>query len=148
MALSSYLKPTCQTSRKDSDSGLFVSDNGLDEQWFTGKENRENILQSIDEGSFKMEKFRETLTDDAQGPEQDRVFKDLTPEEKDRYKADDNKVVLDEEQLLFISDGQDNTFDDDVDEAPVQDLALNNNQVFQADQCDAFDSDVDEAPTA
>nr|GEY97332.1 hypothetical protein [Tanacetum cinerariifolium] len=41
----------------------------------------------------------------------------------------------------------DSTFDDDVDEPPVQDLALNMDQVFQADQCDAFDSDVDEAPT-
>ncbi|GJS36220.1 hypothetical protein Tco_0534602 [Tanacetum coccineum] len=29
----------------------------------------------------------------------------------------------------------------------VQDLALNVDQVFQADQCDAFNSDVDEAPT-
>ncbi|GJX17329.1 hypothetical protein Tco_0218161 [Tanacetum coccineum] len=39
-------------------------------------------------------------------------------------------------------------FDDDVDEAPVQDLALNEDHNFQADQCDDFDSDVDEAPTA
>ncbi|GKG37333.1 hypothetical protein Tco_0447506, partial [Tanacetum coccineum] len=38
-------------------------------------------------------------------------------------------------------------FDDDVDEAPAQDLALNEDNIFQADQCDAFDSDVDEAPT-
>ncbi|GKE15688.1 hypothetical protein Tco_1423265, partial [Tanacetum coccineum] len=38
------------------------------------------------------------------------------------------------------------SFDDDVDEAPVQELALNEDNVFQADQCDAFDSDVDEAP--
>nr|GEZ21569.1 integrase, catalytic region, zinc finger, CCHC-type, peptidase aspartic, catalytic [Tanacetum cinerariifolium] len=44
--------------------------------------------------------------------------------------------------------GQINTFDDDVDEAPVQDLALNEDNVFQADQCDAFDFDVDEATTA
>nr|GFD31004.1 integrase, catalytic region, zinc finger, CCHC-type, peptidase aspartic, catalytic [Tanacetum cinerariifolium] len=44
--------------------------------------------------------------------------------------------------------GQDNAFDDDVDEQPVQDLALNVNNVFQADDCDAIDSDVDEAPTA
>ncbi|GKG63262.1 hypothetical protein Tco_0638909, partial [Tanacetum coccineum] len=41
-----------------------------------------------------------------------------------------------------------NMLDDDVDEAPVQDLALNEDNVFQSDQCDAFDSDVDEAPTA
>ncbi|GJX51386.1 hypothetical protein Tco_0278231 [Tanacetum coccineum] len=30
----------------------------------------------------------------------------------------------------------------------IQDLALNVDNVFQADDCDAFDSDVDEAPTA
>ncbi|GKC93234.1 hypothetical protein Tco_1158676 [Tanacetum coccineum] len=62
--------------------------------------------------------------------------------------AQENSLVLDEEQLLFIIGGQTNTFDDDVDEALVQDLALNKDNVFQADQCDAFDSDVDEAPTA
>nr|GEU49717.1 retrovirus-related Pol polyprotein from transposon TNT 1-94 [Tanacetum cinerariifolium] len=56
--------------------------------------------------------------------------------------------VLNEEQLLFIAGGQTNTFDDDVDEASVQDLALNEDNIFQADQCDAFYSDVDEAPTA
>ncbi|GJR95536.1 hypothetical protein Tco_0267710 [Tanacetum coccineum] len=44
--------------------------------------------------------------------------------------------------------GQDNAIDEDVDEQPVQDLALNVDNVFQADDCDAFDSDVDEAPTA
>nr|GEU80913.1 Gag-Pol polyprotein [Tanacetum cinerariifolium] len=31
---------------------------------------------------------------------------------------------------------------------PVQDIAQNEDNIFQADQCDAFDSDVDEAPTA
>ncbi|GJV49363.1 hypothetical protein Tco_1439575 [Tanacetum coccineum] len=44
--------------------------------------------------------------------------------------------------------GQDNAIDEDVDEQHVQDLALNVDNVFQADDCDAFDSDVDEAPTA
>ncbi|GJR54116.1 hypothetical protein Tco_1404637 [Tanacetum coccineum] len=44
--------------------------------------------------------------------------------------------------------GQDNAVDEDVDEQPIQDLALNVDNVFQADDCDAFDSDVDEAPTA
>ncbi|GJU72661.1 hypothetical protein Tco_1264066 [Tanacetum coccineum] len=44
--------------------------------------------------------------------------------------------------------GHDNAVDEDVDEQPVQDLALNVDNVFQADDCDAFDSDVDEAPTA
>ncbi|GJS40483.1 hypothetical protein Tco_0565526 [Tanacetum coccineum] len=53
-----------------------------------------------------------------------------------------------EEQLLFIASGQDNAIDEDVDEKPVQDLALNVDNVFQADDCDAFDSDVDEAHMA
>ncbi|GJV69128.1 hypothetical protein Tco_1484637 [Tanacetum coccineum] len=59
-----------------------------------------------------------------------------------------NRVALDEEQLLFLAGGHDNVIDEDVDEQPVQDLALNVDNVFQADDCDAFDSDVDEAPTA
>ncbi|GJS85608.1 retrovirus-related pol polyprotein from transposon TNT 1-94 [Tanacetum coccineum] len=62
--------------------------------------------------------------------------------------AQDNGVALDEEQLLFITGGQDNAIDEDVDEQPVQDLALNVDNVFQADDCDAFDYDVDEAPIA
>ncbi|GKE28004.1 hypothetical protein Tco_1443388 [Tanacetum coccineum] len=61
--------------------------------------------------------------------------------------ATENRVSLDEEQLLFIAGGQDNVVDEDVDEQPVQDLALNVDNVFQADDCDAFESDVDEAPT-
>nr|GEV36355.1 retrovirus-related Pol polyprotein from transposon TNT 1-94 [Tanacetum cinerariifolium] len=62
--------------------------------------------------------------------------------------AMENGVALDKEQLLFIACGQDNVVDDDVDEQPIQDLALNVDNVFQDDDCDAFDSDVDEAPTA
>ncbi|GJT45707.1 retrovirus-related pol polyprotein from transposon TNT 1-94 [Tanacetum coccineum] len=62
--------------------------------------------------------------------------------------AQENGVALDEEQLLFIAGGQDNAIDEDVDEQPVQDLALNVDNVFQAGDCDAFDYDVDEAPTA
>ncbi|GJZ19762.1 hypothetical protein Tco_0556352 [Tanacetum coccineum] len=59
-----------------------------------------------------------------------------------------NGVALDEEQLLFIAGAHDNVVDKDVDEQPVQDLALNVDNMFQADDCDVFDSDVDEAPTA
>nr|GEY98198.1 hypothetical protein [Tanacetum cinerariifolium] len=62
--------------------------------------------------------------------------------------AQENGVALDEEQLLFLAGGQDNAYDDDVDEIPVQDLALNVDNVFQDDDCDAFDFDVDEASTA
>nr|GFB21978.1 hypothetical protein [Tanacetum cinerariifolium] len=53
----------------------------------------------------------------------------------------ENRVALDAEQLLFLTGGLDNAFDDDVDEQPVQDLALNVDNVFQAEDCDAFDSD-------
>nr|GEU93315.1 hypothetical protein [Tanacetum cinerariifolium] len=52
------------------------------------------------------------------------------------------RVVLDEEQLLFIAGCQDNVVDENVDEPPVQDLALNVDNEFQADECDAFDYDV------
>nr|GEW80537.1 hypothetical protein [Tanacetum cinerariifolium] len=54
-----------------------------------GKDNGENILQSIDEGPFKMGKFKETLAEGALhlGPKRERVFADLTPEEKERFKA-------------------------------------------------------------
>ncbi|GJZ35173.1 retrovirus-related pol polyprotein from transposon TNT 1-94 [Tanacetum coccineum] len=61
--------------------------------------------------------------------------------------AQENRVELDEEYLLFIAGGQDNSIDKDMDEQPVQDLALNVDNVFQADDFNAFDSDVDEAPT-
>ncbi|GKF99172.1 hypothetical protein Tco_0297955 [Tanacetum coccineum] len=61
--------------------------------------------------------------------------------------AQENEVALDEEQLLFIAGGQDNVVDEDVDEQLVQDLALNMDNVFQVNDCDAFDFDFDEAPT-
>ncbi|GJR46883.1 hypothetical protein Tco_1314986 [Tanacetum coccineum] len=58
-----------------------------------GKDNGENIMKSIIEGPFQMGTIRETLTEGVEGalnlgPERDRVFTDLTLEEKDRYKAD------------------------------------------------------------
>ncbi|GKD66459.1 hypothetical protein Tco_1308567 [Tanacetum coccineum] len=54
-----------------------------------GKDNGENIFKLIDESPFKTGKFRETLVEGAEGalhlgPERDRVFADLTPEEKKR----------------------------------------------------------------
>ncbi|GJS39961.1 retrovirus-related pol polyprotein from transposon TNT 1-94 [Tanacetum coccineum] len=47
----------------------------------------------------------------------------------------ENRVALDEEQLLFPTGRHDNVVDEDVDEQPVQDY-----NVFQADDCDAFNS--------
>ncbi|GJX61170.1 hypothetical protein Tco_0294070 [Tanacetum coccineum] len=62
--------------------------------------------------------------------------------------AQENGVILDEEQSLFLAGGLDNAIDEDVDEQPVQDVSSNVDNVFQADDCDAYDSDVDDAPTA
>ncbi|GKD49415.1 retrovirus-related pol polyprotein from transposon TNT 1-94, partial [Tanacetum coccineum] len=61
--------------------------------------------------------------------------------------AQENGVVLDEEELLFLAGEQGNTFDADVDNQLVHDLALNEDNIFQADECDAFDSDFDDEPT-
>ncbi|GJZ91276.1 hypothetical protein Tco_0663203 [Tanacetum coccineum] len=66
-----------------------------------------------------------------------------------RYVARGNgATVLDEDELLFLVGEQGNTFDADVDNQPVQDLALNEDNIFLVDECDAFDSDVDDEPTA
>ncbi|GKE13057.1 hypothetical protein Tco_1416608, partial [Tanacetum coccineum] len=73
-------------------------------------------------------------------PQNSKYFKDKML----LMQAQENGVALDEEQLLFIAGGQDNAVDEDVDEQPVQDLALNVDNVFQANDCDAFDSDVDD----
>ncbi|GJW20458.1 retrovirus-related pol polyprotein from transposon TNT 1-94 [Tanacetum coccineum] len=62
--------------------------------------------------------------------------------------AQENGAVLDEEELLFLVGEQPNTFDADVDNQPVRDLAQNEENIFQADECDAFYSDVDDEPTA
>nr|GEZ44838.1 hypothetical protein [Tanacetum cinerariifolium] len=43
----------------------------------------------------------------------------------DPIEAQENRVALDAEQLLFLAGRPNNAFDDDVDEQPVQDLALN-----------------------
>ncbi|GJV69508.1 hypothetical protein Tco_1485017 [Tanacetum coccineum] len=136
-----------------------------------GKENGVNILKSIAEGPFQMGTFQETLAEGNEGalhlgPEQARVYSDLSPEDKDRVnrievkgtmhevhvqlvmgelrtelgmQIQENGVALDEEQLLFIAGGQDNVVDDDVDEQPVQDLTLSVDNVFQADDYPVYD---------
>ncbi|GKE83197.1 hypothetical protein Tco_1553197 [Tanacetum coccineum] len=53
--------------------------------------------------------------------------------------AQENGVTLDEDQLLFIAGGQDNAIDEDVDEQPIQDFAINVDNVFQADDYPVFD---------
>ncbi|GKA48618.1 monodehydroascorbate reductase, partial [Tanacetum coccineum] len=51
------------------------------------------------------------------------------------------------EQLLFLAGGQDNAIDEDMDEQPVQGLALNVDYVFQADDVMPYDSVCCEAHT-
>ncbi|GJR79759.1 retrovirus-related pol polyprotein from transposon TNT 1-94 [Tanacetum coccineum] len=62
--------------------------------------------------------------------------------------AQENGAVLDEEELLFLAGEQANTFDADVVNQPLQDLALNEDNILQEDECDSFDSNVDDEPTA
>ncbi|GJV80485.1 integrase, catalytic region, zinc finger, CCHC-type containing protein [Tanacetum coccineum] len=62
--------------------------------------------------------------------------------------AQESGAVLDEEQSLFLAGEQVTNVDDDVDDSHENDLALNVDHIFEADECDAFDSDVDEGPTS
>nr|GEV98452.1 copia protein [Tanacetum cinerariifolium] len=82
-----------------------------------GKENGDNILKSIDEGPFQMETFRETLAAAS------RMFKVDKTEVRETMQGEqvklENRVVLDEEQLLFIVGDECDVFDYDVDEAPT-----------------------------
>nr|GEU65664.1 retrovirus-related Pol polyprotein from transposon TNT 1-94 [Tanacetum cinerariifolium] len=63
-----------------------------DIQWFycQGKENRVNILKSINEGPFQMGTFRETLAEGKEGAlhlglKRTRVYSDLSPDDKERF---------------------------------------------------------------
>lgn len=49
---------------------------------------------------------------------------------------------------MFLADEGANTFDADVDDQPVYDMAKNDPNIFQADDCYTFDSDVDDELTA
>ncbi|GJY46245.1 hypothetical protein Tco_0435308 [Tanacetum coccineum] len=72
------------------------------------------------------------------GGAQNRV-RNANPGQARQVKQDVTGVALDEEQLLFLAGGQDNTVDEDVDEKPVHDLALNVDNVFQADDYPVYD---------
>nr|GEZ60027.1 retrovirus-related Pol polyprotein from transposon TNT 1-94 [Tanacetum cinerariifolium] len=111
-------------------------------------------LSQLMKAHFQMGTFRETITEGEEGalhlgPDRARVYSNLSPEAKESCALTLNTSVITKEKTFTItmSGSQDNAVDEDVDEPPVQDLALNVDNVFQADECDAFDSDVDEAPT-
>ncbi|GKC81527.1 hypothetical protein Tco_1137244, partial [Tanacetum coccineum] len=59
----------------------------------------------------------------------------------------DKMLPMQAQELLFLAGEQANTFDADVVNQPLQDLALNENNILQADECDSFDSNVDNEPT-
>nr|GEX55461.1 integrase, catalytic region, zinc finger, CCHC-type, peptidase aspartic, catalytic [Tanacetum cinerariifolium] len=68
------------------------------------------------------------------------------PQDSDYFKdkmllmqAQENGAVLDEKQLLFLVGEQVTNFDDDVDDPPEQDLALNVDHVFEADQYSVYE---------
>nr|GEW83242.1 hypothetical protein [Tanacetum cinerariifolium] len=100
-------------------------------------------------GIIKEDHFRGTMQEELlelgmrERPQDSDYFKDMML----LMQAQENGAVLDEDQLLFFVGEQVTNFDDDVDDPPEQDLALNVYHVFEADQCDAFDFDVDEVPT-
>nr|GFB26353.1 integrase, catalytic region, zinc finger, CCHC-type, peptidase aspartic, catalytic [Tanacetum cinerariifolium] len=63
-------------------------------------------------------------------------------------KEDRESQLYDEfERFKMILGEQANTYDVDVDNQPVQDMAQSDPNIFQADDCDALDSDVDDEPT-
>nr|GEZ37016.1 hypothetical protein [Tanacetum cinerariifolium] len=136
-----------------------------------GKKNRVNIFKSTDEGPFQMGIVREPLAEGTEGaphlgPERPRVYSDLSPEEKDRVVVQNDQGRQNKGQgtnpqgggaagyggvqnrVRNSNPGQVDAIDKDVDEQLVQDLGLNVDNVFQADECDAFDFDIGEAPMA
>nr|GEU38812.1 retrovirus-related Pol polyprotein from transposon TNT 1-94 [Tanacetum cinerariifolium] len=182
-----------------------------------GKNNRVNILKSIDEGPFQMGTFRETLIEGNEGalhlgPERAQVYSDLSPKDKERYnmllegseltKEDRESQLYDDFEHFRQNKGEtihdyyvwfaklindmrnikmtmsrmqlNSKFVNNMLPEWVRfvivvklnrgaagyggaqnrvgnanpDLALNVDNIFQADDCDAFDFDVIEAPTA
>nr|GEV38714.1 putative reverse transcriptase domain-containing protein [Tanacetum cinerariifolium] len=111
---------------------------------YTVLANGVNIFKSIDEGPFQMGMIREKLAEGEEGllfrmfrgrtevrgtgvvsngGAQNRVG-NVNPSQAMHIKcykcnAQENGVVLDEEQLLFIAGGQDNVVDEDMDEPPA-----------------------------
>ncbi|GJZ94356.1 retrovirus-related pol polyprotein from transposon TNT 1-94, partial [Tanacetum coccineum] len=124
----------------------------------------------VDEGPTSQTMFMASLTSedpiyDEAGPSYDSndPFEETDIQEKDKKKAKNKqsrarngkvhvkakpRQILDEEQSLFLAGEQVTNVDDDVDDSQENDLALNVDHIFEADECDAFDSDVDEGPTS
>ncbi|GJV46730.1 hypothetical protein Tco_1436942 [Tanacetum coccineum] len=67
----------------------------------------------------------------------------------DTMRLSSRKTILQRNNQSIVSCGEAGyNVDDDVDDSQENDLALNVDHIFEADECDAFDSDVDEGPTS
>ncbi|GKF75953.1 retrovirus-related pol polyprotein from transposon TNT 1-94, partial [Tanacetum coccineum] len=62
----------------------------------------------------------------SKSPQNSNFFKDKLL----LMQAHENGVVLDAEELLFLANEQTNTFDADVDDQPIRDLAQNDDNIF------------------
>nr|GEU73462.1 integrase, catalytic region, zinc finger, CCHC-type, peptidase aspartic, catalytic [Tanacetum cinerariifolium] len=123
--------------------------------YFRGKENGVNILKSIDEGPFQMGTVQETLAEGTEGaphlgPEQPRVYSNLSLKEKHR-------VMVQNVQSRLNRGPRNNPRGGGVAGYRGAQNRVGNANPGQArqikcyncnDDCDMFDSDVDEAPTA
>ncbi|GJX19459.1 hypothetical protein Tco_0222136, partial [Tanacetum coccineum] len=123
-----------------------------------GKENGLQILQSIDQGPFELGTTRDALGTTPEGGSE-LTKEDIESQLYDEFERFKMLLVQDGRIVVQNVQGRQNvqgckersppyTFDADVDNQLVQDLALNEDNIFQADECDAFDSDVDDEPTA
>nr|GEY57681.1 hypothetical protein [Tanacetum cinerariifolium] len=143
-----------QTEVKKEDSVTNVENTGGSAAGYGDAQNR---VRNVNQGQARPGQARTVKCYNCNGT--GHIARNCTqpkrPQNSEYYKdkmllmqAQENRVALDVEQFLFLANGHDNAFDDDVDEQPVHDLALNMDNVFQADDYNAFDSDMDEAPTA
>nr|GEX29820.1 copia protein [Tanacetum cinerariifolium] len=135
------------------------------------KENGVNILKSIDEGPFQMGTVREPLAEETKGAPHLWLPKDIYTlmnhytDAKDIW--DNVKMLLEGSELTKEYQesqlgqgtnprgggtdrygGVQNRVGNANPGQARQDLALNVDNMFQANDCDAYDSDVEEAPTA
>ncbi|GJQ95810.1 hypothetical protein Tco_0006949 [Tanacetum coccineum] len=102
----------------------------------------------LDSGLSPMDNLIENLTNTLALITQS--YKTYLPQTNNQLRTSSNprnQAIVQDGRVVVKQGGQGNAIDEDVDELPVQDLALNVDNVFQADDCNAFDSDVDEAPT-
>ncbi|GJU80929.1 hypothetical protein Tco_1283294 [Tanacetum coccineum] len=76
-------------------------------------------------------------------------YKSHLPQTNNQLRASSNarsKAMVQDGKVVVQDGNKFTNVDDDVDDSPENDLALNVDHVFEADECDAFDSDVDEGP--